>query len=497
MKGFDTVVLNGTVIVPEVGPTRMDLGIRDGSIAAMADKLTPADGSDVVDARGLYVLPGAIDSHFHVGIYRPLDEDATSESRSAVSGGVTTIISYFRTGHHYLNKTGSYHDILPEVLRLSESNFFCDYAYHIAPMTTAQLDEIDWLIDEGITSFKFYMFYKGLTLSADSTEGRQYVMSEDYDLGHLYELMARVAEAASRRKQRISLSLHCENPEIIRAFIARVKEAKLEGLEAYSKARPPLSESLSIEEAGALAHATLCPMNLLHLSSKEAVESAVALRRRYPEMDIVLETTLHHLMLNYEDLQALTAKVNPPIRTRNDCAAIWDAVVRGDIDTVVSDHACCLEELKQGGLWSAMPGFGGTALLYPILLSEGVKKHGLPLARAVALASTNSALQFGLYPKKGTIAVGADADLVLCDMDRPQTITANNLFSAQEYTSFEGLPVSVSIVATMLRGKVVFQKGETIGTPCGVFVRRPAKINQTVGQCDRCGQGADTAALRT
>jgi dihydropyrimidinase/allantoinase len=477
MNRFDTVVLNGTVVVPEVGPIPMDLGIRDGYIAAMADKLAAADGAEVVDARGLYVLPGAIDSHFHVGIYRPLDEDARSESRSAISGGVTTIISYFRTGHHYLNKVGPYREILPEVLSLSESNFFCDYAYHIAPMTTAQLDEIDWLVDQGISSFKFYMFYKGLTLSADSTQGRQYVMSDDYDLGHLHDLMAGVADAASRRKQRISLSLHCENPEIIRAFIARVEESKLEGLEAYSKARPPLSESLSIEEAGVLARATLCPINLLHLSSREAVESAVALRRRYPELDIMLETTLHHLMLNYENLQGLTAKVNPPIRTRNDCAAIWGAVTAGEIDTVVSDHACCLEELKQGGLWSALPGFGGTSLLYPILLSEGVKRHGLSLTRAAALASTNPARNFGLYPKKGTIAIGTDADLVLCDMERPHTVTAGKLLSAQEYTPFEGLSVSVSPVATMLRGRVVVKKSETVSTPAGKFVPRPVTVD--------------------
>ncbi len=482
MSRFDTVVLNGTVVVPEVGPLRMDLGIRDGSIAAMADTLAAADGSEVVDAGGLYVFPGAIDSHVHVGIYRPLNEDARSESRSAVSGGVTTIISYFRTGHHYLNKVAPYHEILPEVLRLSESNFYCDYAYHIAPMTTAQLDEIDWLVDQGVSSFKFYMFYKGLTLSADSTQGRQYVMSDDYDLGHLYELMARVADAARQRKQRISLSLHCENPEIIRAFIARVKEAKLEGLEAYSKARPPLSESLSIEEAGVLARATLCPVNLLHLSSRDAVESAVALRRRYRDMDIVLETTLHHLMLNYEDLQGLTAKVNPPIRTREDCAAIWEAVVAGEIDTVVSDHACCLEEFKQGGLWSALPGFGGTALLYPILLSEGVKKRGLSLTRAVALASTNPARHFGLYPKKGAIAVGADADLALCDMERLQKITPSKLLSAQEYTSFEGLSVSVAPVLTILRGGVVFRNGQTFGDPIGEFVRRPVHWAKASGR---------------
>src|SRR5690349_20414899 len=376
----------------------MDVGVKNGVICAMADALRASDGEDVIDAKGLHVLPGAVDSHFHIGIYRPLSEDAQSESRSAISGGVTSILSYFRTGHHYLNKVGPYREIFPEVLELSRNRFWCDYGYHIAPMTTAQLDEIDWLVDQGVASFKFYMFYKGLTLSADSTAGKQYAMSDEYDLGHVYELMVRSAEAAAKRTTRISLSLHCENPELIRVFIARIKKSKYEGLEAYSRARPGLSERLSIEEAGVLAQSTFCPVNLLHLSGSEAVESAIALRQRNPKIDMILETTLHHLMLNYEDVRGLEAKVNPPIRSKQDCAAVWEALMAGQIDTVVSDHACCLEELKQDDLWTAMPGFGGTALLYPVLLSEGVRKRRLSLARAVALVSTNPARHYGMYP---------------------------------------------------------------------------------------------------
>jgi dihydropyrimidinase/allantoinase len=152
--------------------------------------------------------------------------------------------------------------------------------------------------------------------------------------------MVRVSESARSHGQRISLSLHCENPELIRVFIARVKKEGLSGLEAYSKARPPLTESLSIEEAGVLAEATQCPINLLHLSSKDAIESAIRLRRRSPELDIALETTLHHLALNYEDVKGLIGKVNPPVRAREDQAALWKALLGGQIDTVVSDHAC-------------------------------------------------------------------------------------------------------------------------------------------------------------
>jgi len=143
MSRYDLVVLNGTAVLPGLGPCRMDIGIKGGRIAAIVDTLQAADGAEVIDARNRHVLPGAVDSHCHIGIYRPFSEDALSESTSAVSGGTTTMISYFRTGSHYLNKTGPYKEIFPEVLKLSSGQFRSDYSYHVAPMTNAHLDEME------------------------------------------------------------------------------------------------------------------------------------------------------------------------------------------------------------------------------------------------------------------------------------------------------------------------------------------------------------------
>lgn len=470
---FDSLVKGGVVVLPGHGPVRADLGCRDGRVAAIADDLSTASADEVVDAHGLHVFPGAVDSHFHVGIYRSHAEDARSESLSAVSGGVTTLISYFRTGQHYLNKTGSYRDIFPEVLDLSKGNFHSDYGYHIAPMTTAQLDEIPWLVEQGVSSFKYYMFYKALTLSADSTKGKDYTMADEYDLGHLYEIMVRVAEAAKKTGRRISLSLHCENPEIIRAFIQRVKKAGLTGLEAYSEARPPLSERLSIQEAGVLADETSCAVNFLHLSSRKAIEAGIDVRTRHPEMDITLETTLHHLALTWATAGDLRSKVNPPIRTQDDQDALWRALVKGQIDTVVSDHACCMEENKKGDTWSALPGFGGTSLLYPVLLSEGVHKRGLPLERVVDLISTTPARRFGLYPKKGAIAIGSDADFALIDLEKEQAVTVENAHSAQDHTPFAGKRLRGWPVATILRGRLAFKDRAPVGERRGAYVARP------------------------
>ncbi len=482
---FDSIIKNGTVVFPFHGEVRCEIGIKDGKIASISDSIDSNQAEEIVDAKGKYVFPAAVDSHYHVGIYRPHSEDAESESRTALVGGCGTIISYFRTGHHYLNKTGLYKDIFPEVLELSKGHFYTDYCYHIAPMATPQLDEIEWLVETaGVGSFKFYMFYKALTLSADSTKGSDYTMAENYDLGHLFELMTRISQMAEKHKDkaRISLSLHCENPELIRVFIERVKQQGLTGLKAYSEARPPLTEKLSVHEAAILADATGCPINLLHLSSRDALQAGIDVRRTYPNHDIKLETTLHHLALDHEELDksgiGLKGKVNPPIRTREHSEFLWEGIKRGHVDTVVSDHACCGEENKQNGVWESLPGFGGSSILYPVLLSEGAHKRGVPLSRIAELVSANPARNFGLFPRKGCIAIGADADLTIVDMNLEKPIRAEELLSAQNHTPFEGFLTKGWSTQTIIRGRVMFDNGKVTEEKRGEFIKRPTVLHE-------------------
>src|SRR6185312_16862590 len=334
---------------------------------------------------------------------------------------------YFRTGHHYLNKTGPYREILPEVLAASDGLARIDYGYHLAPMTSGQIDEIEWLAGEaGIASFKYFMFYKGLNLAGDSEDSDAFTMSDDkYDFGHLFSMMEQIAAADARRggEGRISLSLHCENAELIKLFMARTQAASLQGARAWHEARPPLTERLSVHEAAILADATRCRVNLLHLSSAEALRGALEARSLYPSLDVRCETTLHHLVLTHDMLEGTSGKVNPPIRTRDDVDALWGAVLRGDIDWVASDHACCMESQKGDDVWPALPGFGGTALLYPVMLSEGYHRRGLPLERVADLVGAAPARAFGCHPQKGSLTIGADADLTLIDLDREQVVT--------------------------------------------------------------------------
>ena len=482
MSRYDTILINGRVVLPGLPePVDVSIGIRYGRIAAIADEIATSEAEQVIDAKRRVVLPGGVDSHFHIGIYRPVEEDAASETESSLVGGATSVVSYFRTGSHYLNKVGPYRQILPEVLAKTAGRAHTDYGYHIAPMTSAQLDEIDWLAGEaGVPSFKYYMFYKGLNLSASSTDAAAYTMSDSYDLGHLFAMMEKIAEADAKygSRGRVSLSIHCESSELIKLFIERVRNLGLPPLETYSKARPPLTERLSIHEAGVLASEARVRVNLLHLSSADAVRAVGEVRRLYPEIDIRAETTLHHLCLTYDMLEGkrLGGKVNPPIRTRADVAALWDAVVDGSIQWIASDHACCLEELKKDDLWPALPGFGGTALLYPVLISEGHLKRGLSLSRVAELVSTNPAKAYGMYPVKGAIAVGADADLAIVDLEKEQEVTPQILHSAQDHTPFQGVKVKGWPTTTILRGKVVFRDGEVVGPASGEFLKRPLQI---------------------
>lgn len=476
MPRYDLLVKGGTLATAEQDGVAADVAIKGGKVAAIGTDIAPVEARDVVDATGQIVLPGAIDPHFHIGIYQPIELDAFRETQSSLVGGVTTILSYFRTGSHYLNKTGPYKDIFPEVLRGTAGQAHTDYGYHLAPMTKEQVAEIDRLAGEdGVPSFKLYMFYKGLNLAADSTDAGSYTMADSYDLGHEYAIMEAISAANGKYPdRRVSLSVHCEQSELLTFFIDRTRSrGNPQSLAAWSDARPPLSERVAIGETVALAAATDCPINLLHLSSREALAAAIEARKAHPGLDIQLETTLHFLALANDKVSGLGGKVNPPLRTSDDIDALWEGVRDGWIDWVGSDHACCMLDQKGDDLWHALPGFGGTGLLYPVLLSEGYHKRHIPLSRIVQIAATASAKAYNLYPRKGTIGIGSDADLALVDLGLEQTVTTEMLLSGQDHTPFEGVNLKGWPTTTILRGEVVYRDGKVIGPPGGEFVKRP------------------------
>lgn len=475
MAKYDLLIKNGSVVLADK-VADCSIAVKDGKIAAIsAVEIPEEEAAEVIDANGLTVMPGAVDCHTHFGIYAPMDEDVNSESKTALTGGVTTMMSYFRTGAHYMNKTGSYHDIFKEALDLATGNAYCDFCFHIAPMDGLQVDEIEWLVEQGVVTYKYFMFYKGLNLGANSTVAP--TMSDCYDLGHLYRIMERVAELNKKlENEPLSVSVHCEDDEIIKAFIKKVNDAGLEGMQAYSEARPPLSERIAILKAGTVAAATGAKLNILHITSADALQATRDLLKIYPDIKLRRECTLHALGLTWEMVQNNNcAKVNPPLRTKADGDALWEAVKKGEINWIGSDHAMTPIRLKfKDDMWASYCGFGGTGLIYPFMISEG-RKHGLSLPRIAELVSSNPAKAHGAWPRKGSMEVGADADFAFIDLEKEKKVHAGEDFSAQEYTVFEGYELKGWPVMTMLRGKVVYKDGQIIGGPTGEYIKRPCK----------------------
>jgi allantoinase len=483
---YDLLIKNVRVVRPgSPSAEAADIGITGEKFSRIGANLPAGEAKTVYDGRGWLAFPGVIDAHMHTGIYSPLEEDAVSESRAAAQGGVTTSLNYFRTGQYYLNRGGPYRDFFPHLLKTCAGRFHVDYGFHLAPIDPFHIREIPELVDShGVTSFKIFMFYGSHGLHGRSDSQREFLMigpEDRYDYAHFEFVMRSVQSARERypdKASQISLSLHCETAEILTAYTKIVEaQGKLEGLAAYHASRPPHSEGLAIFIAAYLANETALPtINLLHLSSRKALEAALQMAYLFPHIDFRREVTIGHLVLDVNAKTGVLAKVNPPIRPREDVEFLWDKVLEGKVDWVVSDHACCRHETKAakhalGNIWLAKSGFGGTEYLLPALVSEGTRR-GLSLNRIAALTSGNPAKRFGLN-SKGDIAPGLDADLALVDPRSTWTIRAKDSPSTQGYTPFEGIELSAKVRATFLRGGLIYDNGEVTGSPRGRYLHRP------------------------
>jgi allantoinase len=402
-------------------------------------------------------------------------------------GGVTTSLNYMRTGQYYLNRTGSYREFMPEVMRLSTGNFWVDYAYHMAPIEGRHVDEMGLLLDDwGVPSYKIFMFYGGYGLHGKSDAQNEFLMigpEDRYDVAHFEFIMRsarRLMLAHPDLADYISVSLHCEFADILNAYTKLVeRDGKLEGLAAYSAARPPHSEGLAVWIAAYLAYETDClNINLLHLSSKKAMDAALMMQDLFPHISFKREVTVGHLLLDTDCACGVLAKVNPPIRPRADVEALWQAVLEGDVDWIVSDHACCSSEQKYSAkfpqnIWLAKSGFGGTEYLLSGVMSEG-SKRGLSYNRMAELLAWNPARRYGLL-EKGDIAPGYDADLALVDPHESFVVRAAESESKQGYTPFEGVELTGRVKSTFLRGELVYDRGRCIGPARGRYIRRPTR----------------------
>ncbi|WP_328634585.1 dihydroorotase [Streptomyces sp. NBC_00356] len=485
MTELDLLIKNVRLVkhdAPDIPTT--DIGIKNGVFHRIAPDIPESEAAEVVDGKGLLAFPGVVDAHQHWGIYNPLSDDTVTESKACAQGGVTTALTYMRTGQYYMNRGGSYNEAFPLVLDAADGRSHVDYGFHLAPMEKSHIEEIPELIARfGVTSFKIFMFYGSHGLHGRSADQNEFLMippDERYDLAH-FEFVMRGVQAARKAHpdlaDAISLSLHCETAEIMTAYTKLVEEeGELDGLAAYSASRPPHSEGLAVTIASYLAAETELPnINLLHLSSRKAIEAAMLMAKTFPQVNFRREVTIGHLLANIETASGIGGKVNPPLRPQEDVDALWEHLVAGNIDWVVSDHACCKEEKKFGDpksdVFQAKSGFGGTEYLLPGL-AGAAPHHGLPLQKVAELTAWTPAQRFGL-PTKGQIAEGYDADVVLIDPSTPWTVDAGDSLSAQEYTPLQGLEIGARVESTYLRGTQIFADGKVTGTPQGRYLSRP------------------------
>jgi len=458
---FDIAILNASIVLPNVGIVNTNIVIKDGKIAEFTPDVIQAD--KMIDAEGLYVLPGVIDPHVHYGVYTSIDKAAETESRSAAIGGVTTMMRMFRLH-------GSYKEKLKAHLNASERSHLVDYAYHASILTPEHINEIDYCINAGITSFKLYMNLKGnlgtIYMDMDPYTDKLVSGNVNTDDG----LMQSAIKTASSYKA--LMLAHAEDPDICNTEIQKAKNEGKSGLKTWSECRPDKSEHDAIVKVSAWARANKCKLYLPHIGSAAAIDAIQNERKNGTE--IFVETCPHYLT-HSTDFQNITAKVVPPIRSNKDVQRMWEAVRDGTVNCIGTDHVANRLDMKcgNGNLWSALAGFPGIATLLPVLLSEGVNKRRIGIEKVAALTSLNTAEIFGVFPRKGTIAIDSDADIVLVDLEKEQKVTPELLQSYSDYSIYDGMTLKGWPVTTIVRGEVVMEDGEVIGKPgYGKFVTR-------------------------
>jgi len=454
---FDLRLSGGRVVLPGVGVSEVDVLVTDGKTAGLCRPGTPVEATEVIDVSGLTVLPGAIDPHLHLGAaitFPKVPEDFTKESAAAAAGGVTTLMAF-------LMGAGPYEEPFAESVKLGEAYSLTDFGFHFCINTQEQLQSLPGYVrDLGVSSFKFFMSFRG--------EEGKYLGLPGNDDGFLYDLLLAVKETGS------ILCPHTENIEIVWRLRDRARALEAVPLRTWYESRPPLVEAEAMQRVAYLAGAVGAPIYAVHISCVEALNAAREQRRQHA--GIYVETCPHYLTLDVDSAAGTLAKVNPPVRTSADREALWEALKSGEIDSIGSDHNHRTKDKKAGDIWKASAGFPGTETLLPLLVSEGHVKRGIPLDRIVEVTSTSTARIFGLYPRKGTIAVGSDADYAVIDLKAKHTIRAEELHSMAGYTPYEGREVSCRVVHTFVRGVPVVRNGVVQSKyGHGQYLPRPAR----------------------
>ncbi|MCA0922645.1 dihydropyrimidinase [Pseudooceanicola nanhaiensis] len=444
---YDTIIRGGRVSTAS-DTFDSDIAIRDGKIVALGHDL--GEAAEVIDASGLWVLPGGIDSHVHIsqpsGEGIVMADDFESATRSAVIGGNTMLLPFClqERGDSLRQAVTDYH-------AKAEGACYTDVSFHLIitdPTPSVLGQELPALVADGYTSFKVFMTYEGMALT--DMEMLK-VMAVARDTGAL-------------------VMVHAENYDMIRFMTEQLEAAGMTAPRHHATSRPIVVEREATHRAISLAELSDIPLMVVHVSNREATEEIRRAQSR--GLNIRGETCPQYLVLTEDDLDGLNMEgakyvCSPPPRDLDSQKACWEGLQQGVFNVYSSDHSPFRYDDPAGKLFpkgrtsfrwvpNGIPGVGARL---PILFSEGVVKGRIDINRFVALTATNHAKTYGLYPRKGTIAIGADADITLWDPEKRQTLTHALLQDGADYTPYEGMEITGWPVTTMVRGKTVVRDG--------------------------------------
>jgi dihydroorotase len=437
---FDLLVRNGTIVTAHATFTA-DIGIVGEKIAAIGQ--LDVEARDVLDATGRYVLPGLIDGHVHFrepGL--EYKEDFHTGSRAAVFGGVTTVLDMPNT----VPPTSTAERVAHKSALASEKSY-CDFGLY-GLLDQESVEQLRPMAQAGVVGFKCFL-------------GRSTGDIGPPDDGRLLEALSLIAGLGMR------CAFHAENDAILQHNIRKLQaEGRTDPL-AHVEARSVIAEVEAIQRAALLASEARAAMHILHLSSREGLDIVQQWRRR--GLDITCEVTPQHCFLSSEDMRQLGSllRINPPVREALQGESLLCALADGRIDAIATDHSPHLPSEKlHDDIWKAVSGFTGVELSLRLFLTYG----GLSLQRLVQAMSEAPARIWGLYPRKGAIQVGSDADLTVVDLSVEDIVEAARLHGKNNLTPFEGRRTRGAAMATVLRGQIVMREGELIGPPRGRIV---------------------------
>ena len=456
------LIKNGTVVF-ENEVKKADILIDGEKISKIleAGESVPAD--EVIDATGLYVMPGTIDPHMHLGLYKDLGDAFKYDTPRQAVGGVTTLINYHRG-------KGNYFETTKEAIEQGEANSLIDFAFSLGLCAKEHLTQLEGFIEElGVTSFKFFFDKQDI---AHLFYGIPKEEALTLDKADLYFILKKLREI----DEKLLLCVHCEDPDIFRALERELKadeSVDVYSLRSFEKTRPTFVETACIADSMYINSVVDGNMYIVHTASKSSIEMYETINEKF-KGKVTIETCPQYLTLDHDAPCGLLAKVNPPLHSKEDIEALWEGIRKGIVKTIGTDNVPVdkAKRYEKGDdIWNVFVGFGGPGIILPVLLSEGYHKRNIPLTILSQVNSINTARIFCLE-NKGEIKEGFDADLVLVDLELEKEITPElygySDFSVYDKMKFKGWPKY-----TLSRGEIIQKDGKiTAQTGRGKYLRR-------------------------